>query len=171
MPHFSFLMWSTIASSATVAYCVRDKALENFKNAKAMYLYLYHVHDGSHVKTLCHIAGVSFEICKVYLTQTIFHNSTRIRKNVYDIEYAIGCKRYRFHVHYKLGPSRFRKFTTEDNVDISEMIFPYVGPNDDFHGIKYTPKDFGYNTIHVHYRGGEEEMVKEFGEDQYLTMS
>lgn len=168
MPNFPFIMWSTTISVATVAYCLRDKALEKYQHAKAMYLYLFRIHDASHVKTISHIIGVSHEICKVYLTQNIFHNSTRIRKNVYDIEYTIHCKRYRFHVQYKLGPSRFRQFIADENVDVSETLFPYVGPNDDFHGIRYTPKDFGYDRICVHYQG--DETVRVFAADEDMTV-
>lgn len=164
LPFFLFVT----AFSSLVAYCAKDKIVEKYDNTKTMYNYLYHVNEESHFKTVIHIAQSTWELIRVYLTQYIFHNSKRIGKNLYDIEYTIHCKPYRFQTRYKLGPSKFKKFMKNESIDVSDLVFPYVGPNDDFHGLSYSPKDLGLEQLIIHYQDGQ---VKSFSEHEIILIS
>lgn len=124
-----------------------------------MYDYLYRSNQSDHTKTLLHLVKSTGELCRIYLTQYVFHNSKKIRKNVYEIEYTIHCKTFRFHTHYKPTPSKYHKFMKDDSTDISDIIFPFVGPNDDFHRIPYTPKCFGYDSMTILYLNGDKRFV------------
>ena len=63
-------------------------------------------------------------------------------------------------VRFKPGPSTFRKFTMyhpdmEEDVDVSDIVLPYLGPNHDFHGVQYRPSDFEIDgALTIHYIDG-----------------
>lgn len=92
------------------------------------------------------------EYIYIYITQHVFHNSFMIKKHVYDIEYAINCKIYRFRTKYRMGPSKYREFIDDKGNNISEMMFQYLGPNDDFHKCEYRPSDFNCKSITIIYQ-------------------
>lgn len=154
----SLLFLGVLVSSVSL-YFVKGSLAQKITEIQSMYDYLYHVHHKNHFKTMTHIAQSSYHLVHVYLTQYIFHNSKRIGKNLYEIEYTINCKPYRFLVKYKTGPSKYKKFLQSSGQDVSDRIFPFLGPNDDFHRIAYAPKDFGYETLTVEYLNGD---VREF---------
>ena len=139
------------------------------------YRYLCDVHHGSHWKTLLHLVASTGHLAKAYATQHFLHNSFLVKKGVYDIEYTIHLKTFRFRTTYQRGPCRYRTFTSSitsttstepDDVDVSLHLLPYVGPNHDFHRIAYTPKDFGYSNLSIHYHDGT---VRTFGPDEVLV--
>ena len=39
---------------------------------------------------------------------------------------------------------------TSHNIDVTEQINPYLGPNEDFYGHNVTPKMLGYETLTFH---------------------
>jgi len=132
-----------------------------------VYKYMYSMNGRSHVKTCCKILETGRTFVKTYMTQYVFHNSYKIARHVYDIEYTIHLKTFRIRVHYKRGPSRFRGFFVNDK-DITNEMMSYIGPNDDFHNQKYTSLMFGYPHIRIRYEDGEE---REFGGDEVFTIS
>lgn len=145
---------------AFTIFLTGDKTLEKYQELRSMYDYLYHVNHGSHLSTLFHIVQSTWSILRVYATQYVFHNSKRKAKNTYEIEYTINCRPYRFIVHYKPGPSKYKHFFVNETKDVSDIVFPFVGPNDDFHSIRYTPKDLGFDNLTIHFMNGDLREVK-----------
>lgn len=126
---------------------------------RAFYAYVYEVHRQDHVATILHILQSACSVARIYITQYVFHNSTRKGKNLYEIEYSIHCQRYRMLVRFRPGPRRIRKFTLrhddDHEEDVTDTVMPYFGPNQDFHGTVYTPRDFGFETaITMHLMNG-----------------
>jgi hypothetical protein len=148
-----------------IIWCTKDNCIEQFNSLKSMYIYLYRVHHDDHLHTIQHIITSTAEHVRIYLTQHVFHNSKRISKNLYEIEYTINCKSYRFRTKYKQGPSKYIQFMKNELTDVSDIIFPFVGPNDNFHNFTYTPKDFGLDTLTVHYMDGN---VRNFASDEKI---
>lgn len=144
---------------AVVVYMTKDTIETKINEAKAMYDYLFRINHENHLRTIYHIAQSACVFCRIYLTQHVFHNFKKIGKNRYEIEYTIHCKTYRFQTAYSQGPSKYMKFMQNESVDVSDKIFPYVGPSDDFHRIPYTPANLGCSNLTVHYRNGEVKQV------------
>lgn len=117
------------------------------------YQYLYNVHQQNHCKTICSLLKTCENIVKIYFIQNVCTNSKMIKKNLYEIEYTIHLKTYKIQIPCKRGPSKYRHFFSHEQ-NITPAIMPYVGPNDDFHNILYTPNDFGYDSISIEYSDG-----------------
>lgn len=121
--------------------------------SKESYNFLYNIHHQSHYKTIGSIFKTCENILKVYFIQYVCTNTKMIKKGLYEIEYTIHLKTYKIQIPYKRGPSKYRSFFSHEQ-NITSKIIPYVGPNDDFHNVLYTPNDFGYDTLTIEYSDG-----------------
>jgi len=71
---------------------------------------------------------------------------------MYDIQYMYHGSFYKIRVISKSKSSDTSSFIidkifNECGEDISLDILPYLGPKYDFHGIQYTPIDFGHRKM------------------------
>ena len=57
-------------------------------------------------------------------------------------------------VIFKKGPCPILKISDKNDVDITCDILPFLGPNYDWHHNKFTPFDFGYNSIIFELKNG-----------------
>jgi hypothetical protein len=130
------------------------------QEGKYLYTYLYS-QQKSHLKTIQKCLELLSQFLYIYISQHFFYNSKIIKKNVYDIEYTINCKIYRFQIPYKKGPSKYLQFIDDNDQDVSLLLFSYVGPNDDFHQIKYKPSDFNFKSLTINYSDGSSNTFHE----------
>lgn len=154
-----------LGAVGTWVYCHHQDTVQGWVEG---YRYLYEMYHQSHLDTIRHLLSSGASLTKLYLTQYLFHNSNVVRKGVYDIEYTIHLKTFRFRTTYRKGPCRYRSFHTqvsEEEIDVSSNVFPYVGPNHDFHRIPYTPTELGYSNLIIHYDDGTSRV---FGPDEVL---
>ena len=136
--------------------------VDQIRELYEFYGMIYNYNEKSHVKSI----GQIMYIGRSYLTQYLIKlHCIEVKKHVYDIEYMIHFNRYRIRVNYKHGPPPFDTFLTKDGTDITSDILPYMGPNQDFHGITYTPNDFGYEEIIVESENGDK---RTFQKDESL---
>lgn len=131
-----------------------------------IYGFFYKMSGKNHLRTIKRIIDSSIMILKMFACQTFIDiQCIEVRKHVYDIQYQIHLKQYKIRVHHKKGPPIYKHFYDQDLNDISLEILPYIGPNHDFHGISYTPNDFGYSNISVEYSNG---IIISFEKDQVI---
>lgn len=71
----------------------------------------------------------------------------QISKNSYDVVYYLNNKLYKMRVKSKRGPAPVLMITTEENVDITDRVLEYAGPEYNFHGVPITPLFFGTNRL------------------------
>lgn len=71
-------------------------------------------------------------------------------KDVYEISYRIKNNLYKFRTKQKKGPSKILLISDENDDDITEQMIPYLGPQSDFHNIKYTPYDFNKKKLEIY---------------------
>lgn len=97
-----------------------------------------------------------------------FNNSVkRINKNTYEISYLVNGRVYKMLVTPIRGPSRVLQVSDENNEDITDLVVPFLGPRNDWHGRKFTSKDFKRKTLTFELGNGEELT---FEEDQELSV-
>jgi hypothetical protein len=99
------------------------------------------------------------------------YNINIVKKDnkLYEIFYTIDGNTFCFKVKKNKGPSNILMITTKDNeneVDITDKILMYMGPNEDFYLIKTTVKDLGYDNITFYLSNGEEKL---FIEKEYIN--
>jgi len=94
-------------------------------------------------------------VCTKMLTQAFYQNLlhyldnslTKIDKNKYELKYVINGKLYKKIIKPNRGPIPVISVANEIGYDVTEEILPYMGPNNDFHNEKFTPKFFGYDKL------------------------
>ena len=84
-----------------------------------------------------------------------------------DFVYEFYNKKYIYRLKINDDPIIYRNINVynEDNMDVTESILSYMGPNYDFYNNNYCPKDFGYTTLFFY---EDRELLKVFGENDIL---
>ena len=109
-------------------------------------------------------------LCRIMLLKCIAYFDPRViklEKNKYEINYVIGNKLYKFQTKIKRGPSMVLQVIDGEYNDITELIKPYIGPNRDFHNIKYTPESLNFNELVFQLATGDEIM---FSKSQVIEL-
>ena len=81
-------------------------------------------------------------IAKMYwlrFLQWLNNSIVPIGKDKFTLSYVINNKTYTILIHKRKGPSRVMIVYDEQTNDVTELIAPYLGPNEDFHQDKFTP--------------------------------
>lgn len=92
-----------------------------------------------------------------------------IGKGKYRVTYVIKGKTYKMIVIPVRGPRKVLLVSNENQFDVSHEIFPYLGPEENFHNNNnnnYTPEFFGYHELIFEMTNGEEKIFK--GDDNIL---
>ena len=97
---------------------------------------------------------IIFISCKM-LSQAFYQNLlhyldnsiSKIDKNKYELKYVINGKLYKKIIKPDRGPIPVISVINENGCDVTEEILPYMGPNNNFHNEKFSPKFFGYNKL------------------------
>ena len=114
------------------------------------------------------ILTVAYNILKIKFEnkeKTVY----RVSPHCLCIEYEYCGNKYKLHTKFKRGPNKKRiKFVQNENSeDVSEKVEPYMGPNEDFHGIQYTCKDFNFEYLKFF---TTEEDYQEFRNDEIIVL-
>ena len=96
----------------------------------------------------------------------------RLTKDLYYIDYFYEDKNYRLVFPIK-NYNDINVVTINSPFNDTLNITKYLGPNNDFHGLKLTPKDIGYKDISITYFKEEDlkTITKTFSEDQTLALN
>jgi hypothetical protein len=80
-----------------------------------------------------------------------FKSNVIIHKKYYDVTYRLpDGNSYVLKIkRSKRGPNRRNVKLYNKGLDITKTLKKYLGPNNDFHGLKYTPSVLGYDHICV----------------------
>ena len=92
----------------------------------------------------------------ISLLQTLNNNIVIIDKHTYELNYVIKGRRYTMRIKCKKGPHVMIQASDENDNDITEIIQAYAGPMEDFHGIVFTPNDFGHNEVTLSLSSGDD---------------
>ena len=83
----------------------------------------------------------------IYSTIQKFNKTVKKKRNHYEITYFLGGQKYMFTAPLRKGPSSVILVIGDDDIDITDLVMPYMGPREDFHGQEYTPEFFGQKTV------------------------
>jgi hypothetical protein len=112
----------------------------------------------------CRIAVIAAKTLVMFKVRQWFHfkeNVKLIQRNKIEISYKFRDAEYRIRSRVRRGPVVPIRVEA-DGKDVTEELLPYIGPGDDFHGITYSPQDFGYSTITVRREGNDDLVFDEF---------
>ena len=122
---------------------------KTFNNVRViLYLFLYGLWIASKIFFIKYIQ---------FINKTIH----KIDKNNYVLTYTIDGKLYKMIIKKKSGPSNILLILDENNKEISHLIDPYIGPENNFHNSEITPSFFNKKEIVFEITDGEPIVFKE----------
>ena len=74
------------------------------------------------------------------------------QKNIYTVDYYYNNQLYKILIRIKKGPRKIIKVEDENHTDITNIITPYLGPNENTHDVLICPKQLGYNLLYFYTR-------------------
>ena len=113
-----------------------------------------------------------FNFYILYIVKLFNTVPVRLTKDLYYIEYFHEGKTYRIVFPIK-SYNDINIVKVNSLFNDSVEIIKYLGPNNNFHGVKLTPKDIGYKNINITYFKEEDltTITKTFSEDQVLALN
>jgi len=84
-------------------------------------------------------------------TQYINNSSQKIDKKTYLVTYYIEGKQYKMIIKPKKGPNPLLRILDENELDITQEILPYMGPNFNWHNHHVSPDFFNKKSISFEY--------------------
>jgi len=91
-----------------------------------------------------------------YLNSTII----KLDGNKYLVTYIIKGQTYKMVITPLRGPKKVLMVSDENSEDVSNMIIPYLGPEENFHGEIYTPKFFEKQELIFEMSNGTEKIFQ-----------
>ena len=96
------------------------------------------------------------------LVQYLDNSVKKIGKNKYELKYVINGKLYKKIIIPERGPLPIICITNENNVDVTEYILPYIGPNNNFHNENFNPNFFDYKILKFEMSNGTIKIFNDF---------
>ena len=112
----------------------------------------------------------AFSSLSLYLIKTTNTVPERLIKDLYYIRYFHEGKNYRIVFPIKrYNETNIVKMTSSNTEEIKE----YLGPNNDFHGVKLTPNEINQKDITITYFKEEDlaTKTKSFSEDEVIRLN
>lgn len=111
------------------------------------------------------ISWISFTmICQAFyisLIQYLNNSVKKINRNSYEISYVINGKMYKMIVTPLRGPAPILQISNENQVDLTDEILPYLGPNYNWHHRQFYPHFFNSKTLIFELSDGTERTFSE----------
>jgi hypothetical protein len=98
----------------------------------------------------------------IYINICQYFNKSlkQINKNTYELTYVIRGNIYKIIIPLKFGPNDILLIFDENLNDITDIIMPYFGPCNNFHGNDYTPEFFNYNQFNIELSSGDNIIIE-----------
>jgi hypothetical protein len=113
--------------------------------------------------SLCMIAQMYW----IRFLQWANSNIEHIDKKTAIISYVLNGKLYKIIVHQKRGPGSVAFVIDENQEDVSDMVIPFLGPNDDWHKTEFNPNFWKKKTL-TFFLASEEE--KTFDSEEHIVL-
>lgn len=97
------------------------------------------------------------------IMQYINKSIVQVDRHTYSVTYVIKGNTYTMIIKPNRGPRKVLLVSDETHTDVSNIIFPYLGPNENFHGGSYTPNFFNKSELVFELSDGTEKTF--FSED------
>ena len=120
-------------------------------------------------KIMIKIISLQMIFKSLYLSFIQYMNNSiiKIDKNSYELSYIVNGKLYKMIIKPIRGPIPILCVKNENNIDITEQILPYLGPNNDWHGKKYYPDFFKHKILNIELLDGSK---KTFNHSDTITI-
>ena len=146
----------TVFIGFVIIFCIRQE--KYWSGFAQLYSFYHNRHHETIMNSVLHTVRTVTWIFYLCIYQRITRNIVWVNKNEFDIHYVFADKLYKLRIKTKRGPCHTRRVLqviNDKDEDITENILPYIGPYNDWHGLKYTPKDFDAGHITFNMNNGD----------------
>lgn len=145
----------------TVVFLQRQKIHSKYEKLKTMY-WLIWLHHGKLTNTLYIMSSILAKTLYFRAMQSLNKSVVQTGKNTYELTYTVCGNLYKMVIRAKRGPRKLINAFNAKDVDITELLQMYVGPNNDFHNQDFTPDFFDTDSITVHLSNGDEKTFQRY---------
>lgn len=112
------------------------------------------------------IISIKMLLQAFYLNFIQYMNNSIIKldKNTYILSYILHDNEYKMIIKIARGPSPILSIKNQDDKDMTDIVMPYLGPKNDWHNNKFTPKFFECKILSFELLNGE--IIKFFEETE-----
>lgn len=119
---------------------------EKYNKMSSLYQLVSTTHSGK--LNILYVSGaILLKACYYFMLQKINKSVVKVDKNKYELTYFLNNKFYKINVYIKKGPKRVIQVYDNDLNDITDIMEPYLGPNEDFHKPTLTPESFNTESV------------------------
>lgn len=111
--------------------------------------------------------GILFQIYWMKIIQWSNKTIEHIDKKRAIINYVLNGRQYKMVVRDRKGPHDVLLIHDEESNDITDVVLPYLGPNDDWHKTLFTPSFWDKNKISFELTSGE---TKTFDKNEVINI-
>jgi hypothetical protein len=136
---------------------IENKVTEKYRNFRRINRLVANNHTGFFnilYISMCIVFKALWIKCFQYMNNTVTH----IEGNTYKITYVIKGQTYIMNVILTRGPKKVLLVCDEAQNDMSDIVFPYLGPEENWHKDIYTPKFFSRDKLVFELSNGEEHV-------------
>jgi hypothetical protein len=146
-------------------HIVKNNTVTNYRKFRKLNKLVATNYKG--VFTICWVS-ICMIIKALWINIWQYLNSTIVELDgyVYKVTYIIKGKTYKMIVRPKRGPRKVLLISDEKQEDVCDEIFPYLGPEENFHGEIYTPSYFNKEELIFELSNGSEQIFKK--DDQII---
>lgn len=105
--------------------------------------------------------GMLLQVFYISLIQKLNKSLHPVNNRTYLLTYTINGNLYKIYIDKRRGPTKVLLIIDKNNNDITQLIEPYLGPNQDFHNRKFTPQKLGYDQLTFHLSDGSNKIYNE----------
>jgi hypothetical protein len=119
---------------------------------------------GANKKGNCKAMYITFRlICSMLWIMFLQHINTTIRKvnrKTSELTYVIAGRKYKLLIKPKRGPVPILQISNEKSEDVTNEVLPFMGPQYDWHGQKFTPCSFNCKVLTFECADGSSQSFK-----------
>lgn len=139
---------------------VKDNAIEKYKKFRELNKLV-----STQYKTVAMILYVSLSmILKMYWINFLQWTNNSIEflnKKDISVSYILHGKLYKVLLKYKKGPEVVLLVTDENNEDVTDLVVPYMGPNNDWHHNIFKPSFWNKKILNFELCSGDKLSFEE----------
>lgn len=133
--YFSIIMFIYLIYNVFELHLILNTRYKNFQRINS----LVSTQQKNKFKIIWFSLIIIFKALYMTLMQKIYKNVKKIDRNTYKISYCINGDIYHMVIKSRRGPKNVLQVIDENLEDVTHIITPYLGPNEDMHHFKFAP--------------------------------
>ena len=107
------------------------------------------------IRILFYSLSIVFQLYWLRLIQFVNRTVEYTSKNTVIVNYVVDGKKYSFPSRLSKSPNSVIMVYDEDTRDVTDLVFPFMGPYYDWHGNEFTPKFWNRTSLTFELTNGE----------------